>query len=216
MLMMRGCKKLVFVMSLPIFLTITIQAQQDSVQSYKLDSQSRLWLNGHSTVGKFTCGTGLVTGFTLPSSQPNGKAFVSILVKHLDCGNSAMNGDMYSAMKADSFSTITYNLIAVKPTKDSSSISGWHLVDTEGDLTIAGVTKPVEMQVRIRKLSQDKFQIEGAKELSMYDFDITPPSAFWGLIKSNDRLKVNFDLLASPVYDSTTDSISPVKSDPAH
>jgi hypothetical protein len=50
----------------------------------------------------------------------------------------------------------------------------------------------------VKGLRDGKYEILGRKELSMLDFHITPPSAFFGLIRADEGLVVNFDLIAGP------------------
>ncbi len=190
----------------------TIQAPtifaQDTLVVYRLESGSRLWLEGTATVGDYTCEAGAIEGMaqlhvssvrkydSSSSSTVGSDVRVSILVKSFDCGNSAMNSDMYDAMKANCFPSIQYELVEATILSDSRVGDSVLTVTTSGKLTIAGVTKIVLMSISIRQLSSSRFQIIGSKTLSMHDFDITPPITLWGFIKANDKLVVNFNLVA--------------------
>ena len=114
--------------------------------------------------------------------------------------NTDMNEDMYNALKADSFPVIKYELtdkIILSDWKTPESVS---TVNTNGTLTIAGISKLIPMPVTIKMLTKDRFQITGSKTLSMHSFHITPPTALWGLIKADDRLTVRFELLVNKKY----------------
>lgn len=182
-------------------------AQQQQYVVYTLEPMSRLWLEGTATVGDYTCKAGLIDGVARlrvhsiqksdSSSPDTGKSEVhlSIVVKNLECGNNAMNADMYDAMKADSFPLIQYELVESTILSDSNIVDSTRRVHTIGNLTIAGVKKSVQMVITIRKLSPVRFRITGSKTLSMRDYNITPPSAFLGLIKAHEKLIVRFDLV---------------------
>ena len=47
----------------------------------------------------------------------------------------------------------------------------------------------------------------------MIDFNITPPSAFFGLINAHEKLTVNFDLIAAPNNEYYPGSTSRIYSD---
>jgi hypothetical protein len=178
---------------------------------YHLLPGSRLWIDGTATLGTYTCETVAVYGSgglnadldrlreaSLSRQTDNGRVQVFVLVKMFDCGNPAMNVDMYHAMRAEQDSAIHYTLSETHLMYDSIAHSGVLGLRTIGKLSIAGVTRMDTIDVRVKSLRDRKYEIFGKKELSMLDFHITPPSAFFGLIKAAERLTVNFDLIAGP------------------
>ncbi len=67
----------------------------------------------------------------------------------------------------------------------------------EGDLTVAGVTRRVEVSLEGVRLDHRLVHAQGKTELVMSDYEIDPPKALLGLIEVRDQLTVHFDLLAS-------------------
>ena len=67
----------------------------------------------------------------------------------------------------------------------------------EGDLTVAGVTRRVEVSLEGVRLDHRLVHAQGKTELVMSDYEIDPPRALLGLIEVRDQLTVHFDLLAS-------------------
>ena len=194
-------------------LIVTLQAplmfgQETAFAIYHLDPSSRLWLEGTATIGDFTCSTARMEGMavlqeihvekydSLYSVSVHNEVRVSMCVRSFDCGNHAMNEDMYEAMKSDSFPTIEFELIDATLASDTGSADSVRDINTIGKLTIAGITKTVPMSIAIKQSSPERFTITGSKALSMTDFGITPPTALWGIIKTKDRLTVNFQLIA--------------------
>jgi hypothetical protein len=175
---------------------------------YTLESGSNLWLEGKATIGDYTCRAGHIEGTarirngnneTADSSDSLTQRYgvhVSIPVKSFECGNKAMNRDMFEAMKSDSFPSIEYELVEATLAPDSGLADSVQRLSTMGKLTIAGVTQVLAMSMTIAELSPGRYQIIGNKPLSMKDFRITPPSALWGLIEADDRIVVRFDLIA--------------------
>lgn len=184
-------------------------AQDSPAVTFQLEPESRLWLEGSSTIGDFTCTTNriegsaefrsdsIMNGDSSQAAELDSKVRVSIPVKNLDCGNSAMNEDMINAMKADSFPSIQYELVESRLLPDSVTADSLRRVNIFGTLTLAGITQSVSMLITIREVSTTRFQVIGSTPLSMHDFDITPPTTLWGLIKANDKLVVNFDLIVT-------------------
>ena len=173
---------------------------------YRALPESELWIEGTSTIIDFTCITNSIDGYAFINSgnltrEGNGnqkfksKVVVSIVVKSLDCGNEMMNEDMYDAMKDKKNPFILYESLNSKIVSEEE-ISGWFEVQTTGYLTIAGYKRIVNIPLKVRKLNDGKYNLVGIKELSMHDFNIEPPSAFFGLIKADDKLVIKFNLIA--------------------
>lgn len=178
---------------------------------YHLETGSQIWINGTATVGSYKCGTVAVYGVgDLDGNRGNQResdsaksknrehARVEVLAKMFDCGNPAMNRDMYAALKANRDSTIQYELARTDMMFDSTSANGPLRLRTAGNLSIAGVTRWDTIIADVRSLPNGKYEIFGRKNLSMRDYRIVPPSKFFGLIKANERLTVGFDLIAAP------------------
>lgn len=201
----------IFTLSL-IFFLLTFAAafpQQKNVLEYVTKEGSKIWIEGTSTLNNFRCRARLVKGFaylhsTISLEQKLNKdsksdndrddVTLTILSHNLDCGMDAMNQDMYRAMKTGEFPIIKYSLIHAYITENMDS-SGWSVLATHGDLTIAGVTKKVDIIVKVMRLKNGDFRLVGDKLLKMSDFEIVPPSHLWGLIKAHNNFSVLFDLI---------------------
>ncbi len=106
-----------------------------------------------------------------------------------------MNDDMYEAMKDKNNPFILYELLNSKIVSEEE-IGGWSEIQITGYLTIAGYKRIVNIPLKVRKLPDGKYNLLGIKKLSMHDFNIEPPSAFFGLIKADDELVIKFNLIA--------------------
>jgi len=184
--------------------TSALFAQQNNPIEYKIAPESHLWLVGTATTGSWTCGTGELSGYGIPSTSVRpADVRVSIKVKNLDCGNRFMNNDMYDAMNADQFPTIEYRLISARRIPSTDNDTVWMKLQTTGTLDLNGVSKQLNMQVNVRRLSGDRIQAVGSIGMLMSDFNVTPPSALFGLVKASNELEVRFDIIAGP-----SDSVS--------
>ncbi len=206
------------------FLLIIVTAglsREKNKYTYQLENGSRLWINGSATLGSYECrtiavfGTGKISHDSSDIAEhptgpdPDSGIKIAVMVKLLDCGNRAMNKDMFKALRADSDSLILYKLIDARIKNYPASTKKEIELRTIGDLTIAGITRRDTIDTEIRILKDGKYEIVGEKTLSMRDFDIIPPTAFFGLIKADEKLVVGFDLIAGPVgeYKSSEDSL---------
>lgn len=67
----------------------------------------------------------------------------------------------------------------------------------KGDLTIAGVTKPVSFPVKMSSAS-GKLTFEGSMDTKLTHFSVTPPTALMGTVKTEDDIKLSFKSTFQP------------------
>ena len=103
---------------------------------------------------------------------------------------SGMNNNTYKALKADANPAIIFVLNS--PLKSMKANSTENNVSMMGSLSIAGVTKPIAMKVKLVMDSQSKLTIEGSQIIKMADYDVSPPTALFGTIKTGDSITLNF------------------------
>lgn len=63
-----------------------------------------------------------------------------------------------------------------------------------GTLTMAGITKSVDLRILYKVLPGDELLISGTHTLRMTDFKMDPPTAMMGTIKVGDEVVVNFEM----------------------
>jgi len=85
---------------------------------------------------------------------------------------------------------ITFRSVAVEPRG-----SGDLLVT--GDFTLHGTTRRIRVPVSVQ-LSGDTLRATGAFDVNQSDFGITPVSLFFGTVRNQDRVRILFDLVATP------------------
>lgn len=166
-----------------------------------------VWIEGKAGPVPFTCraesisGQGKINNRTAPkeSVKEEGDVRISVAlpVKSLDCGKSAMNRDMYNALRANKFPSIKYHLLeaTLRPDLESGSDGeGWMNIQTRGILEIAGVQDTTGVWVIGKAIGEKQFQVKGEKHINMDTFDIEPPSKMFGLIRADKNLEVHFDV----------------------
>jgi len=115
---------------------------------------------------------------------------IIIQVNSIKADESGMNSRTYKALKADKFPEITFSL--TEPIANIPSGANAFATTAKGRLTIAGVTKPVTMPVKITIGEDKKITIDGIQPVKMTDHGIDPPTALLGMLKTGDVVTINF------------------------
>ena len=178
-----------------ILASVTGAARAANPDSLNLAKESRLWLEGTSTVRSFKCtATKLdVAVTTNPNNSPDElvkSASVIVPVASLDCSNNTMNEHMRKALKSDANPSISWKL-------NSYRVSGTSVV-MSGLLTIAGKQNEIEITGSGVAEPNGTIRIKGSKEFNMTQYGVKPPSLMMGTMKVRDPVKVSFDLVLNP------------------
>lgn len=176
---------------------------------YVPQDSSRLWIAGQSNVNQFECEsrehrgeaiifqTTTITGDTVTVDEDATKIMLEIDVEGIECGRSRMNRDLRNALKADDYPNITFvfnEIVTVsEETDDPNSVE----LQVSGSLTIAGVTRQINVDLIGYTFDDNRVRAAGSKEIRMTDFGVEPPTAMLGLVKADNELTVHFDLIAA-------------------
>ncbi|MBU3679436.1 MAG: YceI family protein [Candidatus Kapabacteria bacterium] len=121
-------------------------------------------------------------------------AVLQLRVKELNCDNSKINADLCSALQAEQFPFITIELHDA--VIDRATSSGETLdLRIAASLRITDQKRRIELRTKGKILSDGRYQFMALKALKMSDFGVDPPTALFGLIKVNDEIKINFNLI---------------------
>jgi len=101
-----------------------------------------------------------------------------------------MNNNTYKALKADANPQIVFSL--AEPVKSIQPEPQEKMIAVKGNLTIAGVTKVINMKVKIRLQEYGKLSFEGRQLISMSDYDVKPPIALFGTLKTGNEIIISF------------------------
>jgi polyisoprenoid-binding protein YceI len=166
-----------------------------------LQPQSRLWIDGTSTIRSFTC-KAVEVNAVVEANGPNAipalftgekgvkTVQVTVPAERIDCGNGTMNDHMRKALKVGESPTITFNLTTYDVAKNAEGIGG----TINGTLDLGGVKKPIALQANGTS-EGGALHVTGVYELRMTDYGLKPPSLMFGRIKVAETVKVGFDLL---------------------
>lgn len=157
-----------------------------------------------SVVGQWSCGADIDIQAVPDPSEPiapglsTGVQIAAVAsVPAIDCGDSTMNKHMRKALKDTAFPEIRFK------SDKYTLINNGQEVRTSGELTIAGVTRPIELTAKLTPLSGGGIRAEGKVSINMEDFGVKPPSLFLGTMKVAKAVTISFDTSVK-LHDQTT------------
>jgi hypothetical protein len=166
----------------------------------------QLTIDGTATmVGKWVCGgdanvlanpaesAEVVPGLTSGVQS----VVVTASVPAIDCGDSTMNKHLRKALKDKDFPEVRYEALQY------TLVDNGGAVQTSGELTIAGVTKPVGFGAKLIPLPEGGTRVVGKVEINMRDYGVKPPSVFFGALKVADIVTVRFDTVVRLPHEVT-------------
>jgi len=104
--------------------------------------------------------------------------------------NSIMTSKTHDALQVDKYPEITFRLLSTDQfIFNNGKLSG----NITGDINLGGVTKRITVAF-IGTKSGNKVNVKGSKKLNMTDFNIKPPTAMLGTLKTGEEVTIGFDL----------------------
>jgi polyisoprenoid-binding protein YceI len=117
--------------------------------------------------------------FTLPS-------------KSLKSGRGVMDKNTYKALNTDAHKNISFRLSSATVTQ----LEGLNYqIICVGKLTIAGATKETELTASGKVNPADRsLTVSGTKKMKMTDYNVKPPTAMMGTIKTGNDISITYSL----------------------
>jgi polyisoprenoid-binding protein YceI len=177
---------------LAIVLGPSVSLRSLAQQNYKLTS-AELKVTGSSTLHDwemkattFACEGNFVVNNRLRDIKA---LEFSLPVTNLKSKESLMDKRAYKVLKADENPRIGFRLI-------SADITGPQM-EVTGNLSIAGVTRPVTMAVNYAVNADQAVVVKGSRKIRLSDFQIAQPSFMLGALKVGNEVTVEFNLTLS-------------------
>lgn len=161
-----------------------------SAQSlYQLTGNPELKVIGGSTIHDWEMVATSATGkaaimLDRQSIQDIRMGEISMKATALKSGKGQMDNIAYKAMKTEKNPNIYFKLTSFKNL-------GGNKAAVIGNLTIAGTTRPVTFQVQ-SLVRGEIVEVQGETHFNMTDFNIDPPTAMFGTIKTDDKVRIAF------------------------
>lgn len=196
--------------ALALLAALTAAAHAEALVRYQaLPNKSKVKIAGSSTIHDWTMEGPIIAGFlevpegysfertatSVATFKDAPKAEIGIPVQSIKSGNKRMDEVMLEHMKQPQHPRIAFKLQELAP-KSGERKAGTPLeYVSKGELTIAGVTKTIEMPVSIEKTDDKQLKVSGEAPIRMTDYGIKPPAPniALGLIKVGNDVKISFD-----------------------
>ena len=173
-------------------LLLTITTAAFAVEKFSAAKGSAVRIEGTSTMHAWTMEGGTINGqLSIDETWPPVAPTVNVVipVTSIKSEHSRMDKLMAEALKAKTNPNIEYALTSA--TFDSGDQQSFRL-KTSGKLTIAGVTRDIEMNVSGARAGDGQYVLDGQAPIRMTDFGIKPPTAMLNTIKTGNDVKVTF------------------------
>jgi len=167
-----------------------------SQSNYKIEETNDVdvKLTGTSTLHKWEMNAKTVSGegqFVVKDERLIAlkSLFFSVEVEDLKSDSKGLDKNAYKALKSDEHKDIHYKLTSAIVTPAEN---GKNLLKTHGKLTIAGVTKEIDMDVYCVVNKDGTITCTGSDKLNMTDYKVEPPSFLMGAMKTGDAITLTF------------------------
>jgi polyisoprenoid-binding protein YceI len=178
---------------------------------------SRLWLEGSSNVRDWRCeATSLDASVDIddavhnlaPTAARIRGVQVRVPTRALTCGRSQMDHIMYKALHVDDAPECRQIVGRFEVVPAAAGVRPTLVM--QGTLRIAGRERVVRMPVDLEEQSDGSIRAKGALPILMTDYGISPPTALFGVLRTENRIVVKFDLLVDrPAKVASLDEIEP-------
>ena len=181
-----------------LYLILLLSIGTIFAQNLKLsNAQSTLQVYGTSSLHNWEVNADKLSGdgvFIIKSDTLVNIKILSFYVATVDLKGEkkGMKNKILNALQADKYASVRYQFEKLDAIKQVSFNN--YDVDVTGNLTIAGKTKQIELFLNM-SVFDNKIRIKGYKNINMIDYNIKPPRALMGILKTGDSVKVSFDAL---------------------
>lgn len=161
-------------------------------------SGGSLKVDGSTNVNQFTCAitnyskpdTIHVSRNTNPSVKLNGA--IRLDVKNFDCHNKPMTDELRKILKAKEHPQLMIKFVSLNQYPESKTKN--KIINGIVFIELAGVTKKFEVHYKVISADHSNIHLVGSREVLFTDFNITPPKKLGGMIRTNDKLQVEFNV----------------------
>ncbi|MDR6764305.1 polyisoprenoid-binding protein YceI [Flavobacterium sp. 2755] len=159
-------------------------------------AKSTFEVAGTSTVHDWTMrsteGTG-IANLTVKDSKLTAinSLTITLSAESLKSSKTSMDQVAYEALDTETHKTIEYALKSAEKINEST----WILT---GTYTIAGISKEYKTQIKITA-DNETFILQGSNQITFGDFEMTPPKAALGVVKTGKDLTVIFNIMLSQI-----------------
>jgi polyisoprenoid-binding protein YceI len=103
-----------------------------------------------------------------------------------------MDKKTMKALKESEYPTIDYSLTSFE---DMVNTETGFAATATGNLSVTGTTKLISIDITGTQLENGSIEITGSKDMKMTDFNIKPPTALLGTMRTRDEITIEFKVI---------------------
>jgi hypothetical protein len=199
---------LIFVGALLLMGSSVLAQEKSATLRLPVRADSKLWLEGSSNIRDWTCkATAMEALIAIDANSVDSRdddavakslrgVDVIVPVRMLKCGDRHMEANMYNALKAPKPPEMSYIIadFEITPLLGNDGLT----VQATGKMSVAGAERPVSMTVKTERLPDGTRRARGTVPIRMTDFGIAPPRPWFGVLRTADEVRVQFEIYVSP------------------
>jgi hypothetical protein len=177
---------------------------QDSSVTFIISDESRLFLEGSSTLGLYEIEAREFSGQIALSGQHFSENSIRIFEQFesgrvtvnsdsLDAGGPLFNKHVRRTIRSEKYPKIMYHLEKLIVSDERGK--PWKNIQTSGLLEVAGVRKNIDIASRGYWPAESGPEFQGSVEIDMTLFGLEPPVLFFGALRTDKTVTVNFHLI---------------------
>ena len=181
--------------SVVALLFLSFVSSKSKISDYKVDSDFSMKIIGSSNIHDWESTIDSLTGSASVSYGESGdiqisNCQVSIPVNSIKSSKGKrMDKNTMKALKEKEFPTIDFTLLSFdNVVKTDNKFTA----DAKGNLSIAGTTRQIDMIINGKQLETGGIEIQCSKDMKMTDFEIKPPRALLGALRTRDDITIEF------------------------
>ena len=167
------------------------------IEKWIIEKNSNLSIQGRSNVNSFQCDVKeyLRADTILFYKEDQQQQFIikgglTINVNDFDCHQRYMTGDLRKTLKAQEYKQLKIDLLSIGNfTATNKNVKGTIAI------RLAGVTRRMEIDYSVQTANDGNLHLNGSRQVLFSDFGLTPPHKLAGLIKVEEQIKVQFELI---------------------
>lgn len=189
-----------FLLTSIILVLFTAASPIEERGRWLIDYNSQLMIHGKTNISNFTCFISCYNStdtlnYELDIKTRNlifDRNKMVIPVFNFNCGNTMITKDFRKTVNVDKYPYLNIAFLSLNRMGEEDLASG------NMEITLAGITKTATIHFNI-KPKGDFLQLTGRYPVSFSDFKLEAPERMMGLVKVNEDLLVEFNLLIRPI-----------------
>lgn len=175
-----------------VLLLIALGAQFVTAQKYTaVPASSKLEVTGTSTLHDWECVAETFKGYVEATVENGAVTEIKDFAFGFDATSlkshkSGMDKKTWEALKSDKHPKISFASQSVKIQGNKATFIG--------TMSIAGVSKTFEAPVTIA-VTGNQIELTGKKSFKLAEFNIEPPTAMFGTIKTGEEVAIHYDIV---------------------